>query len=333
MDKLKKEVKQTIMPGLDKIITIIERTHRIPYEYEVDTILNPYHEKLNETLLENIHDFYLETSNISESRIQQQEVEAQIVGKINEQLLKQYITRKADFQSNLDFFLFRRARNITNTVQTRLDKWIRNPVRQLTNLIRTEGELFEFDVDHAVINYMENNVFTASESTMQRVTQEVYDILREHMGVEGDGIDEVTQVIQERFTELADYEAQRIARTETLKAQGHANYQRLLNNDSVEYKMWMATDDDRTRESHLELNGQITYKTEPFGNGLYYDGDTSGAIEEWINCRCDTVAYYPEVEYVPPPDEPYWYEEDWQVNPFFQDVLPEDIGFEVTVEY
>ncbi len=54
-------------------------------------------------------------------------------------------------------------------------------------------------------------------------------------------------------------------------------------------KQWMATNDDRTRESHAELDGVSVPVDEPFPNGLMYPGDMSGDAEEVYNCRCSMV--------------------------------------------
>ena len=178
-------------------------------------------------------------------------------------------------------------------------------------------ELLEYEIDQAIVEYMSSNIFVASENTLQRVTQEIYDIIREAYADEGKGIDSVTQTIVENYNQLRDYEAERIARTETLKAQGNATHQRLVNNPDVEYIQWIATDDDRTRDSHLELNGEITYAdgTGVYSNGLAHPGDENGDIEEWINCRCDEVAFIPEAGYVPPEGATSWYEDDMVLDP------------------
>lgn len=51
-------------------------------------------------------------------------------------------------------------------------------------------------------------------------------------------------------------------------------------------KTWMATHDGRTRESHLQIDGETVPKDEEFGNGLMYPGDPDGEPEEVYNCRC-----------------------------------------------
>lgn len=51
-------------------------------------------------------------------------------------------------------------------------------------------------------------------------------------------------------------------------------------------KQWLATGDDRTRESHMAINGEIAKPQERFSNGLLCPGDPDGAASEVYNCRC-----------------------------------------------
>lgn len=51
-------------------------------------------------------------------------------------------------------------------------------------------------------------------------------------------------------------------------------------------KQWIATGDERTRESHMAVNGEIVKVNERFSNGLMNPGDPNGAASEVYNCRC-----------------------------------------------
>lgn len=53
-------------------------------------------------------------------------------------------------------------------------------------------------------------------------------------------------------------------------------------------KVWVATIDDRTRESHVQLDGEKVGIHEKFPNGLDEPGDPSGDSSEVYNCRCTT---------------------------------------------
>ena len=61
-------------------------------------------------------------------------------------------------------------------------------------------------------------------------------------------------------------------------------------------KEWVCTHDDRTRPSHLELDGERRDLDEEFSNGLQYPGDPDGDPSEVYNCRCTLVAYLPELD-------------------------------------
>lgn len=51
-------------------------------------------------------------------------------------------------------------------------------------------------------------------------------------------------------------------------------------------KMWSATMDERTRDSHAFLDGVCVELEEEFPNGCMYPGDVGGPAEEVWNCRC-----------------------------------------------
>ncbi len=92
------------------------------------------------------------------------------------------------------------------------------------------------------------------------------------------------------------YRAENIARTEAMtslhEAQAQAMQQAIaggLNREDIVYT-WRATNDERTRDSHAEMDGQTVREGELFvtgdGNTLEYPGDPNGPPEETINCRC-----------------------------------------------
>ena len=292
----------------------------VRYYYQVENIIREYKEDYQQILSETIQDFYITHS---------ETVEATINHNIATKTLDNYIASK-DMQSFLDEWLYtntttsmlreeiqkkiRYAKNVSNTLKRYIPNYLH---LDLSPTQFTMRELLDYEIDRSIIEYMSTNIFTASESTLERVTQKIYDIIKESYAEQGNGIDKVTEAITEQFNELRDFEAQRIARTETLKAQASATHQRLVNNPDVEYIQWIATQDDRTRDSHAELDGQITYAdgSGVYSNGLAHPGDENGDIEEWINCRCDEAAFIPEPGYVPPSGADNWYEGEMVLDP------------------
>lgn len=148
-----------------------------------------------------------------------------------------------------------------------------------------------------------NRTFTASERTLARVDNQINQILTDGYR-SGAGINSVANSLTQRFDQLQTWESKRIARTEIHNAHNVAvvdTYQEL----DVEYTMWVAAEDERTRDSHLEINGEIIPMGGTYSNGLAYPGDTSGDIEEWINCRCANAPFVIPYGYMAPSFSPF----------------------------
>lgn len=87
--------------------------------------------------------------------------------------------------------------------------------------------------------------------------------------------------------------AVRNARTAMTAAQNSGRLGSYQNAESIGIKMqkrWLATLDERTRESHQELDGETVPVNEPFSNDLMYPGDPEGDPSEVYNCRCTMVS-------------------------------------------
>lgn len=85
----------------------------------------------------------------------------------------------------------------------------------------------------------------------------------------------------------------RNARTLTTAAENSGrldSYERLEEEGIIMKKVWIATADDRTRESHLAMDGQEVDIDEPFVDGdnneLMYPADPTAEPETVYNCRC-----------------------------------------------
>lgn len=64
------------------------------------------------------------------------------------------------------------------------------------------------------------------------------------------------------------------------------SYRELESRGVVLKKVWIATPDNRTRESHIDLDGEEVDIDEEFSNGCMYPGDPNGDPSEVYNCRC-----------------------------------------------
>lgn len=177
--------------------------------------------------------------------------------------------------------------------------------------IRREGGEIAVTFDEVAAGLEERireGVFEASQRTLNRVTGNVLDNLAESAR-EGVGIDEAARNLRKVLNNMRGFELERVARTEIQSAQNEGAHE-AIEALGVTYEQWISADDDRTRDSHLELHGQIVATGEVFSNGLLFPGDRSGPIEEWINCRCRTRPFLMPEGKIPPVDQPWFYEDD-----------------------
>ena len=179
-------------------------------------------------------------------------------------------------------------------------------IRKVKGYIRRIDNLF------GTIKWSEENLlqrtYNVSQRTLARITGDINTIITEGY-TSGKGINIVANMLTRRFDQLETWEAKRIARTEIHNSH-NTGVMRIYEEVGVSYTQWIAADDDRTRETHAEINGEIIPFGSKYSNGLEYPGDTSGPIEEWINCRCSNAPYVIPYGYMAPPDKEQFREDD-----------------------
>ena len=192
----------------------------------------------------------------------------------------------------------KRLVRLANSKQKVASKSMRMPVRAI---IKKDNDLF--GTLPSAEERLLNRTFTASERTLSRVDSQINQIITDGYR-SGKGINDVANSLNQRFDQLTSWESKRIARTEIHNSHNTAvmdTYQEL----GVEYTMWIAAEDERTRDSHLEINGEIIPMGGEYSNGLKYPGDTSGDIEEWINCRCSNAPFVVPYGFMAPSFSPF----------------------------
>ena len=115
----------------------------------------------------------------------------------------------------------------------------------------------------------------------------------------GLGTAEVARKIRADWEGIAAYRAERIARTETLRASSiaaragaQAAQQALAPSGVVLEKIWLASSDARTRETHLAAHEQARGLDEPYdigGHAAMHPHDPALPPEESVQCRCAEV--------------------------------------------
>lgn len=80
-----------------------------------------------------------------------------------------------------------------------------------------------------------------------------------------------------------------IARTEVIGASNAGSSHAADQTGLKLNKEWLSTRDDRTRDTHVEIDGEIKPKEEKYSNDLMFPGDPNGEAEEVIQCRCTEI--------------------------------------------
>lgn len=109
----------------------------------------------------------------------------------------------------------------------------------------------------------------------------------------GGSIDDLVKAIDEVFDYADDVRAATIARTEVLRSSNWASTEAFRISGVVDEREWVATPDERTRESHLAMDGQVVGINEKFVAPTGAEADHPGAFgiaDEDIQCRCTTAA-------------------------------------------
>lgn len=139
-----------------------------------------------------------------------------------------------------------------------------------------------------------------SEELNQTSKKKLLELLRKTLAEsleEGDGLEVMKDKLQKAsasvFQELSDVRSYLIARTETGASVNFgqmATYQAT----GIEKKEWISTLDDRTRETHLMMDGKVanideTFEVENINGGvdnMLYPSDPNGSAGNVCNCRC-----------------------------------------------
>ena len=113
--------------------------------------------------------------------------------------------------------------------------------------------------------------------------------------------DQIDRMVDRYRQQMVNYRAENIARTESLSILSAARQEAMdqvieqtgIDRSNVT-RIWHATKDNRTRDSHAEMDNQEVAMDQPFesglGNELMYPGDPSAPAADRVNCRC-SISY------------------------------------------
>lgn len=142
-------------------------------------------------------------------------------------------------------------------------------------------------------NLFDDDVLDAMDARAQelalQVTSTTRKVLEDRVLLEGvangETIDELAARVRSAFTDLSTWRAVTIARTETVGGFNASSYLTAQSTDLVTARVWLATGDTRTRDSHIDTdNERVLSFSDRYSNGCLHPGN--GPAAEVIMCRC-----------------------------------------------
>lgn len=136
----------------------------------------------------------------------------------------------------------------------------------------------------------------ASNGVLERMADDIAPILR---GAHEEGLrmEEIRDVINQDVFDnrLQDWEADRIAQTETINTSNEGTHSAFVDASSVVGEEWLDAGDSNVRASHQDAHGQIVAVENTFlvgGHEAQHPADLSLPAEERISCRCTIVPVF-----------------------------------------
>lgn len=143
-----------------------------------------------------------------------------------------------------------------------------------------------FDVfEPAVLDVMDARLDELAGQVTDTTRQVIEDRVLIEGVANGESVDELAARVRSIFTDLSTWRAQIIARTETVGGFNGSSFVTARDSGVVTARVWLATGDQRTRDSHLATDGERIMGWEArYQNGCLHPGN--GPAAEVIMCRC-----------------------------------------------
>jgi hypothetical protein len=160
---------------------------------------------------------------------------------------------------------------------------------------QTKGffSIFTSKIISWLLNLSSTKVKQINDTTRTQLRQSLAD------GVEaGESIPQIAKRIDQLYLqEIIPNRSTVIARTEVISSSNWASMASAEGSGLTLNKVWLATEDSRTRPAHAEADGQKVAMNEPFevgGEKLMFAGDPAGSAQNVCQCRC--TQYYERVK-------------------------------------
>lgn len=149
---------------------------------------------------------------------------------------------------------------------------------------------------------LKKNALKLSKLNNDKIKKTITDELNKGYS-KGYGVNKIVDNLQDKV-DVKQSTLRTTARTELNTSMNEARFQS-YNDFGVSYHKYISANDDRVRDSHLGMHGEIVAIGDEFSNGATMPGDT-GDPEEDINCRCTTRPWLMPHGYMAPDFSPFF---------------------------
>lgn len=126
-----------------------------------------------------------------------------------------------------------------------------------------------------------NLITSVPEGVAERIFNKVSSLIEQ-----GTSPEDIGTIIRKDFNVLADYKAKQIAREEVGASLNGGRHDQLVE-EGVEAREWLASRDDRVRDEHEAVDGEIVVGADAqYSIGLRFPQDPEGDPSLVIGCRC-----------------------------------------------
>jgi len=216
----------------------------------------------------------------------------------HENEFKRGIIRLFQEQENRALRALRKGKAITKDVddvlrithdEREIMKFTEFALPRITEMVKINGQAamaelgveIAFDITNPkVIKWIKDRCGLLIKSISDTTLEKLRKTLAEGVA-NGESIPNLASRISGVYDEAKGSRAVKIARTETINASNSGALEAYKQSGVVEKKEWLATMDDRVRDEHAAMNGEVVDIDKPFSNGEMYPGD--------VNCRCTVL--------------------------------------------
>jgi len=152
----------------------------------------------------------------------------------------------------------------------------------------------QFDPDRAGLDFWINETSRRKSDLINSTSQEITMRELRRALAEEETDEQILANIEEIYDDWAnvsdpeEYHSRSftISEVEVGEAAGYGSFQGAVQTELDLNKEWVTQGDDRVRDSHAILDGEMIPMDDIFPNGLRFPLDSEGPIEEIANCRC-----------------------------------------------